>query len=121
VDTPTNRGGGSRLPPLSQGWLATTLSPLGKLELAPVGNDNNVEDMAFILGCRVSSLHMKYLGLPMRTSYKAKSIWDSIIEKIDRCLVGCKRLYFYKGDMITLIKNTLSNLPTYFVSFSTPF
>jgi hypothetical protein len=30
-------------------------------------------------------------------------------------------LYLSKGGLITLIKNTLSNLLTYFFSFSTPF
>jgi hypothetical protein len=44
---------------------------------------------------------MKYLGLPLRVSYKAKSIWDSIIEKIERRLVGWKRLCLSKGDKIT--------------------
>jgi hypothetical protein len=41
---------------------------------------------------------------------------DGIIEKIERCLAGWKRLYLSKGGRITLIKSTLSNLPTYFMS-----
>jgi hypothetical protein len=40
-----------------------------------------------------------------------KSIWDGIIEKIERHLVSCKRLYLSKGDRITL-KSSLSNLLT---------
>jgi hypothetical protein len=34
-----------------------------KLELVRIGNVNNVEGLANILGCRVSSLPLKYLGL----------------------------------------------------------
>jgi hypothetical protein len=46
-------------------------------ELVPVGNVGNVEGLAGILGCRVSSLSLKYLGLPLgASSYKAKFIWD---------------------------------------------
>jgi hypothetical protein len=46
---------------------------------------------------------MKYLGLPLGASFKAKSIWDGIIEKIERRLAGWKRLYLSKGGRITLI------------------
>jgi hypothetical protein len=48
----------------------------------------DVEDLAHLLGCRVSSLPMKYLGLPLATSYKATSIWNDDIEKIERRLGG---------------------------------
>jgi hypothetical protein len=41
----------------------------------------DVEGLARILGCRVSSLPMKYLGLPLGASYMAMSIWNDIIEK----------------------------------------
>jgi uncharacterized protein YbcI len=68
--------------------------------------------MAHILGCRVSSLPKKYLGLPLGASFKAKFIWDTIIEKMERRLVGWKRFYLSKGSQEMLIKSTLSNLPT---------
>ena len=39
-----------------------------------------------------------------------------ILEKMERRLAGWKRLYLSKGCRFTLIKSTLSNLPTYFLS-----
>jgi hypothetical protein len=39
-----------------------------------VGNVENVNGLASILGCGVSSLPLKYLGLPLGSSFKAKSI-----------------------------------------------
>jgi hypothetical protein len=39
-----------------------------------VGNVPNVSGLARILGCRVSSLPLKYLGLPLGALFKAKSI-----------------------------------------------
>jgi hypothetical protein len=36
---------------------------LAKSELVPIGNVNDVEDLTHILGCRVSSLTLKYFGL----------------------------------------------------------
>jgi hypothetical protein len=56
---------------------------LAKSKLAPIGNVINVEGLASILGCKVSSLPMKYLGLPLGASFKAKSIWDDIIKNIE--------------------------------------
>ena len=51
---------------------------------SPVGYVINVEGLASILVCRVSFLPIKYLSLPLEASFKAKSIWDNIIEKIER-------------------------------------
>lgn len=76
----------------------------------------DVTGLAWILGCGVSSLPLQYLGLPLGASYKAKHIWDGVIEKVERCLASWKRLYLSKGGRITLIKITLSNLPMYFMS-----
>uniref|UniRef100_A0A2N9EVU3 Reverse transcriptase domain-containing protein n=1 Tax=Fagus sylvatica TaxID=28930 RepID=A0A2N9EVU3_FAGSY len=69
-----------------------------------------IEELADILGCKTSKLPMKYLG----AKFKAKDIWNSIVEKMERRLAGWKRIYLSKGGRLTLIKSTLSNLPTYF-------
>ena len=59
---------------------------------------------------------MKYLGLPLGANVRARSIWNPIIEKVERRLASWKRLYLSKGGKVTHIKSTLSNLPTYFLS-----
>ena len=61
---------------------------------------------------------MKYLGLPLGAKFKDKTIWNPILEKMERRLAGWKLLYLSKGGRVTLIKSTLSNLPTYFLSLS---
>jgi hypothetical protein len=73
--------------------------------------------LARILGYRVYSLSTKYLGLSLATSYKTTSIWNSIIEKMERRPAGWKKLYLSKGGKLTLIKSTISNFYTYYVSF----
>ena len=77
---------------------------------------DDVLGLAGILGCGVVSLPLKYLDLPLGASYKAKHISNVVIEKIERHLSSWKRLYLSKSDKITLIKSTLSNLPTYFMT-----
>ena len=59
---------------------------------------------------------MKYLGLPLGVKFKETTIWNPIIEKMARRLARWKRLYLSKGGKVTLIKSTLSNLPTYYLS-----
>ena len=89
---------------------------LGKSEMVSMGEVPNLEDLAQILGCQIASLPMKYLGLPLGATFKAKSIWNPIIERMEKRLAGWKRLYLSKGGKVTLIKSTLSSLPTYFLS-----
>jgi hypothetical protein len=61
---------------------------LAKSKLVLVCNVNNVDGLTRILECKVSYLPMKYLGLPLGASFKAKSIWNGVIEKIEHWLVG---------------------------------
>jgi hypothetical protein len=89
---------------------------LDKSELVQVGEVPCLEALADILGCKTSKLPMKYLGLPLGAKFKSKAIWNPIIEKMERCLAGWKRIYLSKGGRLTLIRSTLSNLPTYFLS-----
>jgi len=89
---------------------------LAKSLLVPVGNVDNVAELASILGCRTSSLPLKYLGMPLGARHKATSIWDDIVVKMERHLASWQKLYLSKSARVTLIKSTLSNLPTYFMS-----
>uniref|UniRef100_A0A2N9G249 Reverse transcriptase domain-containing protein n=1 Tax=Fagus sylvatica TaxID=28930 RepID=A0A2N9G249_FAGSY len=89
---------------------------LSKSELVPVGHVPNVTALASILGCRVSALPLMYLGLPLGASFKKKSIWNAVVEKVEKRLAGWKRIYLSKGGRLTLIKSTLSSLPSYYLS-----
>ena len=62
---------------------------VAKSAMAPIGEVNNVH----VLGCRVGALPMTYLGMPLGGSHKSPSIWNPILEKIERKLAGWKKLY----------------------------
>ena len=89
---------------------------LGKSELVPVGGVHNLEALVGLLGCGQSSLPLKYLGLPLGAKFKDSTVWNHILERMERRLSGWKRLYLSKGGKVTLIKSSLSSLPTYFLS-----
>lgn len=42
---------------------------VGKSEIVPVGEVNNLDALANILRCKVGSLPMKYLGMPLGTFF----------------------------------------------------
>ncbi|XP_075658256.1 uncharacterized protein LOC142628131 [Castanea sativa] len=53
----------------------------------------NMDELVEILGCQQSSLPLKYFGLPLGASHKEKTIWNPVLEKMERHLAGWKRLY----------------------------
>ena len=65
---------------------------VGKSEIVPIGEVRNIQSLANILQCRVGSLPMTYLGMPLGTLYKTPSIWNPILERMDKKLSGWKRL-----------------------------
>jgi len=89
---------------------------LGKSEIIPIGEIEDVEGLVQLLGCQVASLPMTYLGLPLDASYKTVSIWNGVIEKMERRLARWKRMYLSKVGQLTLLKSTFFNLPTYYLS-----
>ena len=47
------------------------------------------------------------------------NLWNPILEKMEKKLSSWKRLYLSKAGRLTLLKITLSSLPTYFLSLFT--
>ena len=92
---------------------------MGKSEVVPVGEVLNLQQLAGILCCRIGSFPKSYLGLPLGASFKASSVWNPILEKVERHVAGWKKLYLSKGGRLTLLKSTLSSLPTYYLSLFT--
>ena len=75
-----------------------------------------MEDVASMLGCKVRKLPTSYLGLPLGAPYKSTRVWDVVEERFRKRLSLWKRQYLSKGGRLTLLKSTLSSLPTYFLS-----
>ena len=53
----------------------------------------------------------------MGTSFKTTSIWNPVLEKMEKKLSGWKRIYLSNGGRLMLLKSTLSSLPMYFYLF----
>ena len=56
----------------------------GKSKLVPAGDVHNLHELEEILGCKESALPLKYLGLPLGATFKDKTIWNPILEKMEQ-------------------------------------
>ncbi|XP_042954523.1 uncharacterized protein LOC122290914 [Carya illinoinensis] len=61
---------------------------LAETEMVAVGEVRNIRGLANILGCAVSLLLLKYLGLSLGATFKAKAIWEEVMEKLENRLAG---------------------------------
>lgn len=75
-----------------------------------------LEMFAKAIGCKIQSLPIKYLGLPLGASPKLKSTWKPVIEKFKARLPSWKKRYLSFGGRITLIKSVFNSLPIYYMS-----
>ena len=89
---------------------------LEKSELIPVGRVENIDDLALDFVCKVGSLPSTYLSFPLGAPFKSVIVWDGVEERFRRRLAIWKRQYLSNRGRTTLIHNTLSNLPIYFMS-----
>lgn len=84
-----------------------------------VGEDCDIESLAWILGYKICSLLASYLGLPLGASYKSKMIWELVINRISARLNSWKAPMLSKCGRLTLVKATLAVMPNCFLSFLT--
>ena len=89
---------------------------LDKSEIIPVGRVENLKVLTLELGCKVGKLLSVYLGLPLGAPHKSVAVWDGMEERLWRRLTLWKRQYISKGERLTLIRSTLSNMPIYYMS-----
>ena len=54
-----------------------------KSEMVPIREVNNVHVLAEILGRRIGTLPMTYLGMLLGASHKSPTIWNPILERIE--------------------------------------
>ena len=63
-----------------------------KSEMIPIAVVDNVHALVEILGCRVGTLPKSYLGLHFGVPHKSTSIWNPILEKIERKLAEWQKV-----------------------------
>ncbi|WMV41950.1 hypothetical protein MTR67_035335, partial [Solanum verrucosum] len=90
--------------------------PLHKSFIFPVNQVNNLELLAENLGCQITSLPTKYLGMPLGAKNKKLEIWSELLEKCVKKLAKWKSQYLSLGGRLTLIKSVMDAHPIYMMS-----
>nr|CAN74793.1 hypothetical protein VITISV_000043 [Vitis vinifera] len=70
---------------------------LAKSALIPVGQVDELEELAAELGCKLGVLPTVYLGLPLGAHHKTSSSWDGVEERMRRRLAQWKRIHLERG------------------------
>ena len=79
-------------------------------------SDEDVVDMAKVLGCGVAKLPMTFLGVPVGGNMGRCENWARIVQKFKSKLCQWKARMLSVGGRLTLLKSVVSNLPTYYMS-----
>ncbi len=80
------------------------------------GRELRGQELAGILECKLGSLPIKYLGLPLLNGRCRKEDWWDIICKIEKRIEGWQAKLLSHGGRLTLVNSVLANLPLYFFS-----
>ncbi len=70
-----------------------------------------------ILGCKLGSFPVKYLGIPMHFSKLSNKDWKVIEERIEKKLSSWKGKHLSIGGRLVLINSVLSSLAMFMISF----
>ncbi|XP_057734380.1 uncharacterized protein LOC130949758 [Arachis stenosperma] len=88
-----------------------------KSSLIPINCDVQwVQCMSRVIGCKVASLSVKYLGIQLGTNPRLVKTWKPIIEKVEEKLSIWKAKVLNKSGKLVLIKSVLNSLPVYYLS-----
>ncbi|GLU18032.1 hypothetical protein SLE2022_343540 [Rubroshorea leprosula] len=90
---------------------------LGKSHLMGVGVEERwLTEMAYRLHCKEGELPFKYLGIPVGGNNRRKSMWQSMVQSVEKRLASWKGRFLSMGGRITLINSVLSSLPVFLMS-----
>lgn len=87
-----------------------------KSAIVGIGDGNNGALCADAFGCQLSRFPINYLGIPLGSKSKCKSIWDVVIQKCQQKLSTWRRRYLSKGQRLIMINSVLASLPIYYLS-----
>ncbi|XP_026451281.1 uncharacterized protein LOC113351530 [Papaver somniferum] len=74
---------------------------LDKSPMKSIGEDDYIQELAIKLGCKVDSLPITYLGMPIGATKISVAIWDVIIERMKKKLAPWKRKFLNKAGRVT--------------------
>lgn len=72
--------------------------------------------LAQIFTCKIGSMPMKYLGVPVHTRTLSNADWKTTEDKVEHKLSCWKRKLLSLGGRLVLLNSSLSHVPSYMMS-----
>ncbi|XP_022003735.1 uncharacterized protein LOC110901200 [Helianthus annuus] len=89
----------------------------GKCNIFGLGvNLDEIEEMAFRVGCKAESFPFKYLGLTVGANMNRINNWRPVFDIFEKRLSMWKASLLSIGGRVTLFRSVLESLPSYFFS-----
>lgn len=103
---------------LSMMGAATGLvSNYSKSSITPIHcSQEQIDEVADVLGCPVRQLPIKYLGLPLSVRKPVKADIQPLMDRLGKNLAGWKPKLLGPDARLAIIKHVLMTLPLYFMS-----
>ncbi|WVZ82123.1 hypothetical protein U9M48_029424 [Paspalum notatum var. saurae] len=87
---------------------------LGKCSLSPLsGHEPDVTDVVGVLGCQITELPIKYLGLPLHSKSIPKDCVHNIVDKVASKLPAWKGALMARSGRLVWIKSVMIAVPIY--------
>ncbi|XP_028110331.1 uncharacterized protein LOC114308845 [Camellia sinensis] len=75
-----------------------------------------MDGFAAVLNCKIKSLPLSYLGLPLGANPRKKATWKPIVDKVKSKLAGWKRKMLSFAGRLRLVKSITSAFPVFYLS-----
>lgn len=99
------------------GWASGLKINMDKSQQYYVGSSSDrAIRLANILGCVVSNLPFRYLGLPLYHKLLRKEDWYTVINRINMRIEGWKAKLLSQGGRLTIANSVLTSLPLLYLS-----
>lgn len=97
--------------------MASRLKFFSKSSLIYLGQEQGKEaELSAILTCKIESLPIKYLGLPLGQRGPSTGDWLKLKKKVNKNLASWKGKLLSLGGRLTLVNVVLSAIPSYYMS-----
>lgn len=88
-----------------------------KSDILPINlSQSEAGSLADVIGCKIGDPPLTYWGIPIHWRKPGRSVWNDLIQKLQKKLSSWKGRFLSLGGKIVMLKSVLSSVPLYTLS-----